>query len=1111
MDSLQRLKDLFRELFQLDVADLDFGLYRLFRLKRAEVEAFLNEQLPQEVDRAFAAVTTADRDRLQKLIQERAQQARAFVAPDAILPTGEPNPRYAEIKAVQDYVEACRQLEAVEASEAQRAEVFNLFYTFFSRYYDNGDFIPRRFFGARSAYAVPYNGEEVFFHWANKGQYYVKSGETFRDYAFTVSTIGGEYTVCFKLVEATIPKDNTKGQTRFFFPRPDNAAFDPDARIFVVPFEYRLPTKEEVDKYGQNSKGQEAILDEAEPRIVQAVPDVLLQSALAVPSPNGREAEGEQPPTLLRRRLRHFTKKRTTDYFVHKNLAAFLRQELEFFIRDQVVHELDGEGDFAAKRRVLKVFRKLASTVIAFLAEIEDAQKRLFEKKKFVLRTDYLVPIQRLPRELWAEVLANPAQIAEWRELFSLEPEASLFNGHGEFNEHVLEQHPTLVVDTRHFPAEFTRRLLAAIEDLDECTDGVLIHGENFQALSLLQARYREQVKCVYIDPPYNRNGDDFPYKDRYRHSSWLAMMQDRLEAARSLLRPEGVLFSSIDENERTHLNLLLDVVFGQENRIEELVWAQNTTHSQSPLYSTNHEYVAVYARDRQAVEGSPQMLREAKPGYDEVMELIKRLNPDYPSIAEIERAIADLYEQHRREFEAELREMGLEPNEETRKLDPWRGLYNYCHAEYRDALGRYVPEAEARTRQAVIWVWREDNPSAPAQKQAEGTRDPEDPNYRFYRPLHPRTGKPCPHPKTGWRWPYEWPDNGRDSFVKLAAENRIVWGEDETKVPQFKRFLHEVETNVAKSFFHDYTDGEKQLAALFGQAALYPTPKPTTLVRRFVEHSGDPGGIVLDFFAGSGTTGHAVIDLNRQDGGRRKFILVEMADYFDTVLVPRIKKVMFAPEWRDGKPKRLPTPAEAERTPRLVKILRLESYEDALHNTFSDQVIARLAEPEKAYREVVGDEAYRIRYLMKLPLEASDSMLNLAKLEHPFDYRLEILTDHGPRTETVDLVETFNWLYGLRVHRQLTWVNPEDQTGKEEGGRRYRAVVASDREGKKRILVVWRDMTGLDPAMERLFLEAKAAELGPFDEQWINGDAAAKGFASLDGLFKRLMEESAR
>jgi len=230
------------------------------------------------------------------------------------------------------------------------------------------------------------------------------------------------------------------------------------------------------------------------------------------------------------------------------------------------------------------------------------------------------------------------------------------------------------------------------------------------------------------------------------------------------------------------------------------------------------------------------------------------------------------------------------------------------------------------------------------------------------------------------------------------------------------------------------------------------------------------------------------------------------MADYFETVLVPRIKKVMFTPEWKDGKPKRLATKEEAERTPRLVKVLRLESYEDALHNTFSEKAIEQLSKREEAYKEALGEEEYRIRYMVKLPLEASDSMLNLAKLEHPFDYTIEVLTDYGPKSQTVDLVETFNWLYGLRIRRMLTRTNAKDKTAKEKAGRLYRAVMGTDREGKNRVLVVWRDMTGLDPITDREFLESKAKEFGSFEEQWVNGDSAAKGFASLDGLFKRLM-----
>jgi len=1119
MSSLERFQKLLRELFQLDLADLDFGLYRLFHLKRAEIEAFITEQLPREVDEAFAEVSAEERKRLEEELESLKTQIKEQISEDAILPTGEIKPEYrqSDIRVVRELVEkyehARTQLEKMRITEGHK-EVFNHLVNFFSRYYEDGDFIPKRRYGARETYAVPYNGEEVFFYWATKGMHYVKTHERFRDYAFKLSNMAGEYRVRFTLIEASIPKDNTKGNRRYFFPRPDLAAYNEKAREFVLPFEYRLPTPEEAERYGTNSKAQEAILEEALPRILEAVPDVNLRALLQQDQRTEKDIADDKPELpLLLKRLRHFCKRNTSDYFIHKDLRGFLQRELEFYIKDQVLHLMDLEADLEAKRRVIRTFKRLAEKIINFLASIEDVQRILFEKKKFILETDYLIPIQHIPREFWPEILRNEAQVAEWQRWEMLKSDEDLFNPDGEVNEAFLEAHPTLPVHTKHFDREFVRRLLEALpfDDLDEATDGLLVHGENYQALNLLLERYRDQVKCIYIDPPYNREtrkDDDFPYKDRYKHSSWIAMVEERLRIASDFLMRNGVCFIHIDENEQQNLKKMLDLIFLPQNRIEELIWAQNTTHSQSPLYSTNHEYIEVYAKDKTVLKQSPGMFREPKPGYAELMALVEELNPKYLPIEEVERRIKELFERHIEEYKAELKAMGLEYNEETKKQDPWRGIYNYCHAEYRDASGRIITnEKDASRLGAKLLIWRESDPSAPAQKQAESTKDPKDPNYRFYQPIHPKTGKPVAIPKRGWAWPYDWPDDSRDSFVKLDKEGRIVWGEDETKIPQYKRFLHEVETNIAKSFFFDYTDGEKQLAALFGKTGIFPTPKPTTIAQRFAHQVCSSTDIMLDFFAGSGTTGHAVINLNREDGGQRKFILVEMAEYFDTVLLPRIAKVMFAPEWKEGKPTRLPTPEEVERTPRLVKILQIESYEDALHNlaaTAERMVRDETArEREEAYRELASEEVYRLRYWIELPLREAETCLRALDLRHPFKYTLEVLTDNGPVRKPVDLVETFNYLYGLRVKRYETWVSPED-------GREYRVVKATDREGKRRVLVLWRDMEGLDPESERAFLEEKLAEMESGGEVWdevlINGDAPIPGVASLDPLFKRLM-----
>jgi adenine-specific DNA-methyltransferase len=174
-------------------------------------------------------------------------------------------------------------------------------------------------------------------------------------------------------------------------------------------------------------------------------------------------------------------------------------------------------------------------------------------------------------------------------------------------------------------------------------------------------------------------------------------------------------------------------------------------------------------------------------------------------------------------------------------------------------------------------------------------------------------------------------------------------------------------------------------------------------------------------------------------------------------------------------------------------------SYEDALHNLVTDATVAASGAKAAAFQAALGAESYRLHYLARLPHEANPSMLQTARLDHPFHYALEILTDDGAEPRTVDLVETFNWLLGLDVQSVRRWQHEK---------RDYLAVLGRDR-ANKRVLVVWRDATGLDPKAERAFLDKQVAPLtkdAPFDQMLINGDNAA-GFDSLDALFKRLME----
>ncbi len=287
MNALTHLQDLLRDLFQLDLADLDFGLYRLLRLKQQDVDAFLTGQLPRRVEEAFQTVAGEERAVLDKEVSSLAERIRIEVSEDALSDSGVPLREHPGFKAkvarslLDDYERKHRQLQTIQATEAQQAEVFNHLYNFFSRYYEAGDFIPRRRYGARETYAVPYNGEETFFHWANKDQHYVKTGESFKDYAFTVEALGGPYRVRFLLTEASVPPGNTKGDTRYFFPLPDQITWERESLTLKIPFHYRLPVEGEVEKFGKNSRFQEAISKNSLPKILDAVPDASLRAALS--------------------------------------------------------------------------------------------------------------------------------------------------------------------------------------------------------------------------------------------------------------------------------------------------------------------------------------------------------------------------------------------------------------------------------------------------------------------------------------------------------------------------------------------------------------------------------------------------------------------------------------------------------------------------------------------------------------------------------------------------------------------------------------------------------------------------------------------------------------
>ena len=241
------------------------------------------------------------------------------------------------------------------------------------------------------------------------------------------------------------------------------------------------------------------------------------------------------------------------------------------------------------------VVKNIGQRIIEFLSQIEEFQKMLWEKKKFILRTDYVITIDRVPENFYKEILENKEQLKEWQELGFDIPSSVSF---------LRKQESKLPVDTKYFSEDFKERLLEKLteghsdpersegeESLDDLIDGILIKSENWQALNLIAEKYKEKIKCIYIDPPYNTGSNEFLYKDKYQHSSWLAMVASRLWLVKILMQGKGFFVSHIDNNEVESLGILAENIFSDYDKTIITV-ITNPRGRRGATFSQTHEYL---------------------------------------------------------------------------------------------------------------------------------------------------------------------------------------------------------------------------------------------------------------------------------------------------------------------------------------------------------------------------------------------------------------------------------------------------------------------------------------------------------------------------------------
>jgi len=1041
------VKGLLRKLFRSDQADLDFGIYRIMNFKRAQIEDFIEKRLIEIAESEFKDYLLASSADLERELEEDRKKIEGLLGSSVFNATGDPV-KYLDVKAVQEYEEKRKALREAALTEEQVNDVFSHVYEFFSRYYEDGDFIPKTRYGGRDKYYVPYNGEEVVLHWATKDMYYVKTGEYFKKYSFKA----GRFTVTFRLVEAEVETGNVKGEKKFFMLSEENPVQLDEVNSSVeIRLNYRGLSEEEKRKHGTRNV-QSALVTEALERIRSSFESSSIAGIL-------RPKAGEDR-SLMEKHMNTYVDRNTKDFFIHKDLKGFLKRELDFYLKNEVwnLNELDTLSQGSAKTISAKVkaIRNVALKIIEFLNQIESFQKQLFEKKKFVLRTDYCITLDLIPEEFYEEIGKNERQIAEWRALYKLDEitGGTLHStvGKTSLSPDFLKLYKYMMIDTKLFTSIFKDELLDKIDDIEDKVCGLLIKSENYQALELLKGRYHEKVKCIYIDPPYNTGSDDFLYKDNYFHSSWSTMMENRLRLSGELLQKDGIIVSHIDENELNMLYQLYNDIFGEVNYIGTVIWDKRNPKGDARQIASQHEYLIYISKDNSETLRTTQFLRQkrntefilakAKQIYNKID---RELIPDEIS------KYAKLYGYSN--YILERLRVKYTPEVAQREFETWMSLQNFSGGE----KAYNILDQDGRVFRGVSMAW----PNTVAPKEYHYTIN------------HPKTGKPCPNPAKGWRCKNE-------TMQDLLKKGDILFGLDETTQPQRKYYLDEFKTENYPSIIYFGGDASTELSHL---GLEFPTAKPLVVSEQIIAPITSSNDIIIDYFAGSGTLAHLLVNLNRFDQGQRRYILVDYENHLESIAKKRIQKVVFSKEWKNG------NPLNMDGVSHCFKYHVIEQFEDALNNI-------EFRSPEGGIQKSLDRfQDYFLTYILEYETRDSPTRLSTDKFKTPFNYRIKTLSAGEEREELVDLVETFNYFLGLRVNKIRAH---------RDGDRIYRTVFGE--RDHEQVAVIWRDTPGLDLERDKHFIENTILVGSTPDTIFVNGDSYVRNARPIEPEFRRLM-----
>ncbi len=658
---------------------------------------------------------------------------------------------------------------------------------------------------------------------------------------------------------------------------------------------------------------------------------------------------------MLERAFRVFEKQSEVDYFINKDAKAFLEEQFNLWLYQYVFSGISEWTEIRLKQ--LQTLKDIAFKIIAFISQFENELVKIWNKPKFVLNSNYVITLDRIAEKeggltVLESLLAHrnfKAQFEEWQKLGMVD---TPFKKADVLEKDLLGKHLSkalrhLPLDTRYFK-DVELEILGLFNNLDEELDGWVIRSDNYQALNTTLPKFREKVQAIYIDPPYNTKASEIIYANEYKDSSWLSLMENRLKKAIEFLKDEGVMCVTIDDAEFHGLRCILTDIFGGQDSILGTIIIRSNPSGRSTLkgFAISHEYAIFAAKSEVACIGRLERSQEQLGRYDE---------------------------------------------SDANGVFEWVNFRKHGGANAnRTARPRlFYPIIAASTSTIRI----------PKMDWQEGKKE-------WSLVEKPKTGETVVFPINGkgeektWKWGHQTVQRNITELIARPDQN------GQTGIYMKSRMRKEGTLPLTwwdKPKYSGTDHGTNLLAKILGRSNAFPFPKSVYATKDCLKVTNlSSREICMDFFAGSGTTGQAVIDMNREDGGKRKYILVELGEHLDDVLLPRIKKVTFCEEWKDGKA------CEGKGIGHFMKYYAFEQYEDALGRAkYADSDLFN--DPNKdPYHQYVFLRDPKILDVLEVDTKKNSVKVNLKKLYDGIDIAetLSNLTGKWIKRITAESVE---------------------------------------------------------------------------------------------------------